>query len=85
MKHIQIDLHFVRDMEKNIVNVHNVNTHDQLANLLTKSLSRQHLHYLLLNIGLDDSSSILRERMKKIIVDQVYDSLASAQNHETVI
>jgi hypothetical protein len=42
MKHIQIDLHFVRDMaQKGLLNVHHVHSHDQLADLLTKPLSAQ--------------------------------------------
>jgi len=86
MKHIQIDLHFVRDMvQKKILNIHHVNTHDQLADLLTKPFSRQRLHYLLLKIGLADGSSILRERIKEITTDQAHDSLPHVQNHETVI
>ena len=70
MKHIQIDLHFVRDMvHKKILNVQHVNTHDQLADFLTKPLSSQRLHSLLLKIGLADGSSILRERIKEIPLD----------------
>ncbi|XP_011016404.1 PREDICTED: uncharacterized protein LOC105119910 [Populus euphratica] len=42
MKHIQIDIHFVRDLvAKNILNVQHVHITDQLADLLTKPLSRQ--------------------------------------------
>jgi hypothetical protein len=41
MKHIQIDIHFVRDLvAKKILNVQHVHTTDQLADLLTKPLSR---------------------------------------------
>ena len=40
MKHIQIDIHFVRDLvAKKILNVQHVHTTDQLADLLTKPLS----------------------------------------------
>ena len=41
MKHIQIDLHFVRDLvHKGSLQVKHVHTQDQIANLLTKPLSR---------------------------------------------
>ena len=41
MKHIQIDLHFVRDLVlKNSLIVRHVHTNDQLADLLTKPLSK---------------------------------------------
>jgi hypothetical protein len=42
MKHIQIDLHFVRDfVQKGNLQVRHVHTQDQLADLLTKPLSKQ--------------------------------------------
>lgn len=64
MKHIQIDLHFVRDMvQHGILNVHHVNTQDQLADLLTKLLSRQKTKLLRNNIGLANGSSILQGRI----------------------
>jgi hypothetical protein len=41
MKHIQIDLHFVRDLvQKGSLQVRHVHTQDQLADLLTKPLSK---------------------------------------------
>lgn len=41
MKHIAIDLHFVRDLaSKGLLTVCYVNTQDQLADLLTKPLAR---------------------------------------------
>jgi len=47
MKHIQIDIHFVRDLvAKNILAVQHVHTTDQLADLLTKPLSRQRTDFL---------------------------------------
>ncbi|KAJ0085844.1 hypothetical protein Patl1_09266 [Pistacia atlantica] len=47
MKHIQIDLHFFRDMvQYGVLTVHHVNTQDQLADLLTKGLSRQKTEFL---------------------------------------
>jgi hypothetical protein len=68
MKHIQIDLHFIRDLvSKKILNVHHVNTADQLANLLTKPLSQQRLDSLRNNIGLVNGSSILRGHIREVI------------------
>jgi hypothetical protein len=68
MKHIQIDLHFIRDLvSKMILNVHHVNTADQLANLLTKPLSQQRLDSLRNNIGLVNGSSILRGHIREVI------------------
>uniref|UniRef100_A0A6N2LIS6 Uncharacterized protein n=1 Tax=Salix viminalis TaxID=40686 RepID=A0A6N2LIS6_SALVM len=61
MKHIQIDLHFVRDLvHKGVLQVHHVHTDDQLADLLTKPLSRQRTELLRLKIGLADGSPILK-------------------------
>jgi hypothetical protein len=86
MKHIQIDLHFVCDMvQRKILNVQHVNTHDQLADFLTKPLSSQRLHSLLLKIGLADGSSILRERIKEIPADSANNPLPPAQDCATII
>jgi hypothetical protein len=42
MKHIQIDLHFMRDLvSQGRLQVRHVHTHDQVVDLLTKPLSRQ--------------------------------------------
>ena len=66
MKHIHIDLHFVRDMvQYGIINVHHVNTHDQLVDLLAKALSRQRTKILRDKIGLSDGSSILQRCITK--------------------
>ena len=71
MKHIQIDLHFVRDMvQRGVLNVHHVNTRDQLADLLTKGLSRQRTEILRDKIGLADGSSILRGRITEASSNQ---------------
>ena len=61
MKHIQIDLHFVRDLvKKGSIQISHVYTQDQLADLLTKSLSKQRTKLLHTKIGLVDGSPILR-------------------------
>ena len=67
MKHIQIDLHFVRDLvQKGTLHVRHVHTQDQLADLLTKPLSRQRIEFLRNKIGLADGSTILRGRIRKV-------------------
>jgi len=66
MKHMQIDLHFVRDfVEKKLLHVRHVHTHDQLADLLTKLLSRQRTTFLRDKIGLADGSPFLRGCIKE--------------------
>jgi len=66
MNHIQINLHFVRDLvQKNFLTVRHVHTNDQLADLLTKPLSKQCTDFLKHKIGLTDGSLFLRGRIKK--------------------
>jgi hypothetical protein len=66
MKHIQIDLHFVRDqVQKGTLHVRHVHTQDQPAELLTKPLSRARIEFLQAKIGLVDGSSILWGHIKK--------------------
>ncbi len=66
MKHIQIDLHFVRDLvHKGSLQVKHVHTQDQLADLLTKPLSKQRTELLRNKIGLADGSPILRGRIRE--------------------
>lgn len=70
MKHIQIDLHFVRDLvQKGSLHVRHVHTQDQLADLLTKPLSKQRTEFLRTKIGLADGSSILRGHIREECVD----------------
>ena len=65
MKHIAIDLHFVRDLvKKGVLNVSHVSTHDQLADFLTKALPRTKFQKMVNKIGLIISLPILRERVK---------------------
>ena len=65
MKHIAIDFHFVRDyVRKGQLRVSHVSTTDQLADALTKPLSRQRLTLLRSKIGVSDGSTILRGHIK---------------------
>jgi hypothetical protein len=83
MKHIQIDLHFVRDIvQKGTLHVHHVNTQDQLADLLTKPLSCQRTELLRVKIGVTDGDSILRGRIKDDSLNHAADPIShkSANN-----
>jgi len=83
MKHIQIDLHFVRDIvQKGTLHVHHVNTQDQFADLLTKPLSCQRTKLLRVKIGVTDGDSILRGRIKDDSLNHAADPIShkSANN-----
>ncbi|KAF9666238.1 hypothetical protein SADUNF_Sadunf16G0208800 [Salix dunnii] len=68
MKHIDIDLLFVRDLvQKNRITVNHVHTLDQLADLFTKPLPRQRFHTLRSKIGVTDGTSILRGHIREVI------------------
>ncbi|MCI14227.1 copia protein [Trifolium medium] len=63
MKHLAIDYHFVRDLvAKKELQVSHVPSSHQLADLLTKSLSRTRHQFLASKIGAVEPSSILRGR-----------------------
>ncbi|WMV19609.1 hypothetical protein MTR67_012994, partial [Solanum verrucosum] len=64
MKHVSIDFHFVRNrIAKGQLRVVHVSMKDQLADALTKPLSRQRLEFLRSKIGVSDGSSVLRGRV----------------------
>lgn len=66
MKHIQIDLYLVQDLvEQGQLQVCHVHTQDQLVDLLTKPLSREHTKILRNKIGLADESTILQGYIKE--------------------
>ena len=68
MKHIDIDLLFVRDLvQKGRIAVNHVHTLDQLADLLTKPLPCQRFQTLRSEIGVTDGTSILRGHIRKAI------------------
>ncbi|PNX86761.1 putative copia-type protein, partial [Trifolium pratense] len=63
MKHLAIDYHFVRDLvAKKELQVSHVPSSHQLADLLTKPLSRTRHQFLTSKIGVVEPSSILRGR-----------------------
>ena len=58
-KHIGMRFHLIRDLvEKNIVEVEYVNTNEQIADFLTKPLSRTKLEYFREKSGVKDISEI---------------------------
>ncbi|GKU98153.1 hypothetical protein SLEP1_g11189 [Rubroshorea leprosula] len=64
MKHIAIDLHFIRDLvDKQILRVSHIASADQLADGLTKPLSSSRFALLRSKIGIADGSTILRGRI----------------------
>ncbi|GKV48507.1 hypothetical protein SLEP1_g55316 [Rubroshorea leprosula] len=66
MKHIAIDLHFIRDLvDKRILRVSYIASVDQLADGLTKPLSSICFALLCSKIGVIDGSTILRGRIKE--------------------
>ncbi|GLT59367.1 hypothetical protein SLA2020_321880 [Shorea laevis] len=66
MKHIAIDLHFIRDLvDKKILRVSHIASADQLADGLTKPLSSSRFALLRSKIGVADGSTILRGRIKE--------------------
>ncbi|GKV47491.1 hypothetical protein SLEP1_g54392 [Rubroshorea leprosula] len=63
MKHIAIDLHFVRDLvDRGFLHVSHISTRDQLADGLTKPLSSARFCLLRSKLGIADSSFVLRGR-----------------------
>ena len=67
MKHVSLDYHFVRECVANgNLHVHHISTKDQLADVLTKALSRHQFTVLRSKIGVSNGASILRGRVKDI-------------------
>ena len=61
MKHVALDYHFVHEqVSDGSLKVLHINSHDQLADALTKPLSRSPFLRLRSNIGVFDGSSILQ-------------------------
>jgi hypothetical protein len=71
MKHIAIDLHFVRDyVVKGFLQVHHASSHDQLADLLAKALPHIRFTHLQTKIDIIDSKPILWGRVKNQAINQ---------------
>ncbi|KAF2283583.1 hypothetical protein GH714_012076 [Hevea brasiliensis] len=67
MKHLEIDVHFVRDLvQREDLRVSHISSKDQLADLLTKPLSKQQFILNRSKIGIQDGSSILWGSVKAI-------------------
>ncbi|GKV47474.1 hypothetical protein SLEP1_g54377 [Rubroshorea leprosula] len=65
MKHIAIDLHFVRELvERKVLRVAHISSKDQLADGFTKPLPNTRFLQLRSKIGIADGSSILRGCVK---------------------
>ncbi|GKV46639.1 hypothetical protein SLEP1_g53613 [Rubroshorea leprosula] len=63
MKHIAIDLHFVRDLvDRGFLHVSHISTRDKLADGFTKPLASARFCLLRSKLGIADSSSVLRGR-----------------------
>ncbi|GKV43628.1 hypothetical protein SLEP1_g50892 [Rubroshorea leprosula] len=61
MKHIAINLHFVRELvDRKVLHVSHISSHDQLADVLTKALPSLRFHSLRSKIGVADGTSVLR-------------------------
>ena len=66
MKHVALDYHFVRQkVTDGSLRVCHINSFDQLADALTKTLTRAPFLRLWSKIGVSDRSSILRGRIKR--------------------
>lgn len=65
MKHLALDYHFVRErVSDGSIRVLHISSKDQLADVLTKPLSRSLFLHFRSKIGVSDGSSILRGRVK---------------------
>ncbi|GKV11696.1 hypothetical protein SLEP1_g22924 [Rubroshorea leprosula] len=66
MKHIAIDLHFVRDLvDQRVLHVSHIVSQDQLADGLTKPLSSIRFSHLRSKIGVANGTIVLRGRIKE--------------------
>jgi hypothetical protein len=65
MKHIALDYHFVRQLvQSGQLKVSHISTKDQLADILTKPLSRARFTQIRDKMGISDGNPILRGRDK---------------------
>lgn len=74
MKHIVVELHFVRDyVARGALKVNHVLTQDQLANMLTKPVSHLRFQHLSSKTGVIDGTPILWGRISDINAPQSID------------
>lgn len=78
MKHIAIDLHFLREKVKNGgFRVSHVSSTDQLADVLIKSLSRQRLDTLRVKIGVLPRDTIMKGILRNHCSEPLLDCILS--------
>ncbi|GKV37337.1 hypothetical protein SLEP1_g45377 [Rubroshorea leprosula] len=66
MKHIAIDLHFIRDLvDQRVLHVSHIASQDQLADAFTKPLSSIRFSHLRSKIRVTNGTTILRRRIKE--------------------
>lgn len=74
MKHVAIDFHFVREKVQNgKLRISHISSTNQLADALTKPLSRQQLESIRVKIGVLSRHSILRGHIKENIESKIED------------
>lgn len=67
MKHIALDYHFILEqVQNNALRVHHINTKEQIADILTKPISRHQFEFLRSKIEVTNGDSILRGCVKTI-------------------
>ncbi|KAJ9546285.1 hypothetical protein OSB04_018828 [Centaurea solstitialis] len=82
MKHVALDYHFVREKVTNgSLRVLHINSTDQLADALTKSLPRPTFLHLRSKIGVSDGSSILRGRRDDELEQKINREFKSEHNN----
>jgi hypothetical protein len=58
-KHIEINYHYIRDMvQRKVVHVQYISTHEQVADVFNKPLSRTKLEYFCERLGLVENASL---------------------------
>jgi hypothetical protein len=60
-KHIKIKYHYIRDMvQRKIVDVQYLPTHEQIANIFTKPLAKTKFEYFCERLGLVENASLAK-------------------------
>ncbi|KAF2313642.1 hypothetical protein GH714_012551 [Hevea brasiliensis] len=85
MKHLEIDVHFVRDLvQREDLRVSHISSKDQLADLLTKPLSKQQFILNRSKIGIQDGSSILWGSVKAIATPSLKSDMIKDNNSNVI-